>query len=74
MFEGIMEESFSNAKLQLQVTHDVRAFNRCKKREVLGAVSIQHLSFCDSVCLHFLPFPSVSISLAVFLLNLIRKH
>lgn len=48
MFEGIMEESFSNAKLQLQVTHDVRAFNRCKKREVLGAVSIQHLSFCDS--------------------------
>lgn len=49
VFEGINEEKLHFAKLQIQVTHDVRAFNRCKKRCVLGSINIQQLNWLDMV-------------------------
>ena len=53
IFEGVTEERLASAKLQVQITHDVRAFNRCKKREILGTVNIQQLPWFDSVSLLF---------------------
>ena len=49
VFEGIAEDTLPLAKLQMQVTHDVRSFNRCKKREVLGTLDLQQLSWLDMV-------------------------
>ena len=51
MFDGIAEEKLTSAKLQVQVLHDVRSFNRSKKREVLGTIDIQQIPWCDTVCL-----------------------
>ena len=50
IFEGITENTLPSAKLQVQVMHDVRSFNRCKKREILGTVDIQQLPWLDTVC------------------------